>query len=273
MPVGYAGPSPIVNVATVSATTPDPDASDNTATAETTLDRGADVGVVKSVSPATVLVGEQATFTVTVSNAGPARAQGLVVHDLLPEGLTLDSFAVSQGSYVPATGDWTVGAVDAGQSATLTLVATLEVTGAVTNFATITATDQPDPDASNDSAAVEVNGQPAADIAVTKTVDNPTPAVGTHGHVHGEGDEPGADRGHRRGRHRRPPRGADAGVGDAVAGRPTPPRPGPSARWPWTPRRRSSSSRPWTRPAGWSTRPRRRSRWKRTRTPRTTAPA
>ena len=86
---------------------------------------------------------------------------------------------MSQGSYVPATGDWTVGAVDAGQSATLTLVATLEVAGAVTNLATITATDQPDPDASNDSAAVEVNGQPAADIAVTKTVDNPTPAVGT----------------------------------------------------------------------------------------------
>ena len=135
--------------------------------------------VIKSVSPATVLVGEQATFTVTVSNAGPARALGLVVHDLLPEGLTLDSFTVSQGSYVPATGDWTVGALDAGQSATLTLVATLVVSGAVTNFATITAADQPDPDASNDSAAVEVNGLPAADIAVTKTVDNATPAVGT----------------------------------------------------------------------------------------------
>ena len=179
VPVGYAGPSPIVNVATVSAATPDPDASDNTATAETTLDRGADVAVIKSVSPAAVLVGEQATFTVTVSNAGPAQAQGLVVHDLLPEGLTLDSFAVSQGSYVPATGDWTVGALDAGQSATLTIAATLVVSGAVTNFATITAADQPDPDASNDSSAVEVNGLPAADIAVTKTVDNATPAVGT----------------------------------------------------------------------------------------------
>ena len=218
VPVGYAGPSPIANVAAVSATTPDPDASDNTATAQTTVNRAPTCGVVKSVSPATVLVGEQATFTVTVSNAGPARALGLVVRDLLPVGLTLDSFSVSQGSYVPATGDWTVGAVDAGQSATLTLVATLEVTGVVTNLATITATDQPDPDTSNDSAAVEVNGQPAADIAVTKTVDNATPAVGTHGHVHGDGDEPGADRGHRRGRHRRPPRGADAGVGDAVAG-------------------------------------------------------
>ena len=51
---------------------------------------------------------------------------------------------------MPATGDWTVGAVDAGQSATLTLVATLGVTGEVTNLATITAKDQPDPDTSND---------------------------------------------------------------------------------------------------------------------------
>ena len=107
----------------MSATTPDPDASNNTATAQTAVNRDADVRVVKSVSPATVLVGEQATFTVTVSNAGPARALGLVVHDLLPGGLTLDSSTPSQGSYVPATGNWTVGALDAGQSATLTLVA------------------------------------------------------------------------------------------------------------------------------------------------------
>ena len=92
VPVGYSGPSPIVNVATVSATTPDPDASDNTATAQTAVNRDADVQVVKSVSPATVLAGEQATFTVTVTNAGPARASGLVVHDPLPGGLTLDSF-------------------------------------------------------------------------------------------------------------------------------------------------------------------------------------
>ena len=58
----------------MSATTPDPDASDNTATAQTAVNRDADVRVVKSVSPATVLAGEQATFTVTVTNAGPARA-------------------------------------------------------------------------------------------------------------------------------------------------------------------------------------------------------
>ena len=143
------------------------------------MNRDADVRVVKSVTPAAVLAGEQATFIVTVTNAGPARASGLVVHDPLPGGLRLDSSLVSQGSYVPATGKWTVGTVDVGQPATLTLVATLEVAGQITNFAAITARDQPDPDTTNDVAAAAVNGAPAADVAVTKTVDNPAPAVGT----------------------------------------------------------------------------------------------
>ena len=98
-------------------------------------------------------------------------------------------------------------------------MATLNVTGEVTNLATIAARGQPDPDPSNDSAAAEVNGQPAADIGVTKTVDNPSPAGGHHGDLHGDGDE-------RRARVRATgvvvtdalPVGPDAGVGDAVAG-------------------------------------------------------
>ena len=43
---------PIVNVASVSATTPDDTAANNTATVETTLNRNADVAISKSVSPA-----------------------------------------------------------------------------------------------------------------------------------------------------------------------------------------------------------------------------
>ena len=49
--------------------------------------------------------------------------------------------------------------------------------GAVTNTATKTAEVQPDPVAANDSAASTVSGL-LADIAVTKTVNNPTPDFG-----------------------------------------------------------------------------------------------
>ena len=109
VPITYPGAGPIVNVASVSATTPDDVAANNTATVETTLNRNADVAIGKSVSPATMLVGQPTTFTVVVTNDGPARVTGLVVQDLLPAGLTFVSASPSQGSYAEATGAWTIG--------------------------------------------------------------------------------------------------------------------------------------------------------------------
>ena len=93
-----------MNVASVSSTTPDDTAANNTATVETTLNRDADVAISQGVSPASVLVGQPTTFTVVVTNHGPARATGLVVQDLLPAGLSFVSATASQGSYADATG-------------------------------------------------------------------------------------------------------------------------------------------------------------------------
>ena len=88
-----------MNVASVSSTTLDDTTANNTATVETTLNRNADVAISKSVAPASVLVGQPTTFTVVVTNHGPARVTGLVVQDLLPAGLSFVSASASQGSY------------------------------------------------------------------------------------------------------------------------------------------------------------------------------
>ena len=178
VPITYPGLGPIVNVASVSATTPDDTAANNTATVETTLNRNADVAISKSVSPAAVLVGQPTTFTVVVTNHGPARVTGLVVQDLLPAGLSFVSASASQGSYAEATGAWTIGTLLNAQSATLTLEATVTVAGAITNRALVVARDQPDPVASNNSAAAIVNGAANADVGVTKIADRPAPLVG-----------------------------------------------------------------------------------------------
>ena len=125
-----------------------------------------------------MLVGQPTTFTVVVTNHGPARVTGLVVQDLLPAGLSFVSASASQGSYADATGAWTIGTLLNAQSATLTLEATVTVAGAITNRALVVAQDQPDPVASNNSAAAIVNGAANADVGVTKTVDRPAPLVG-----------------------------------------------------------------------------------------------
>ena len=54
----------------------------------------------------------------------------------------------------------------------------MTVAGAITNRALVVARDQPDPVASNNSAAAIVNGAANADVGVTKTVDRPAPLVG-----------------------------------------------------------------------------------------------
>ena len=54
----------------------------------------------------------------------------------------------------------------------------MTVAGAITNRALVVAQDQPDPVASNNSAAAIVNGAANADVGVHKTVDRPAPLVG-----------------------------------------------------------------------------------------------
>ena len=76
----------------------------------TTLDFGfinnptADLSVTKTVSDATPNVGDQITFTVTLSNQGPDAATGVEVTDLLPAGLTFVSATPSQGTYNNVSG-------------------------------------------------------------------------------------------------------------------------------------------------------------------------
>src|SRR4029077_4712115 len=112
-------------------------------------------------------------------NNGPSNATGVQVTDLLPAGLTFVSAVPSVGTYTSGTGLWNIGAMANGANATLSIVATVTGTTAVTNTATKTAETQPDQTAANNSASATVTGQ-AADIAITKTVSNPTPNFGAN---------------------------------------------------------------------------------------------
>src|SRR5690606_32356951 len=66
----------------------------------------ADLSLTKTVSDETPIVGDDITFTITVSNAGPEDATGVVIEDVLPDGLTFVSANASDGTYDQATGLW-----------------------------------------------------------------------------------------------------------------------------------------------------------------------
>ncbi len=165
------------NIATISgAAQSDPVTSNNTASVTETPQQ-ADLMVTKTVSNATPNVGDTITFTVTVKNNGPNSATNVRVNDLLPAGLVYISNTASQGNYFSGTGVWTVGNVNNGAQATLTLTAQVASPTAQTNTATATA-DQVDPNLGNNRATATETPQ-QADLAVTKTVSDSSPNVGS----------------------------------------------------------------------------------------------
>ena len=178
VPQDYRAPDPISNLATVSSATPDPTPGNNTAGFLTSVNTLADIAVTKSVDPPTGLVGDTVTFTIDVTSNGPNSASGVVVTDLLPAGLALSNASPSQGGYVAATGQWIIGNLANGASAQLALTTQITIPGALTNIATKTAANEPDPNTSNDSSSATVNAGTLADVGLLKTVDNPNPAVG-----------------------------------------------------------------------------------------------
>jgi uncharacterized repeat protein (TIGR01451 family) len=150
-------PSSQTNTATVSSSDQfDPDTTNNTATATATPQQ-ADVSIVVSVDTATPPVGTNVSFQLGVTNLGPDAVTNLTVQDMLPAGVTFVSATLSQGSYGDITGKWTIGTLANASFATLVIVATVTSAGAITDTATISASDQFDPDTTNNSASATIN--------------------------------------------------------------------------------------------------------------------
>jgi uncharacterized repeat protein (TIGR01451 family) len=94
----------ISNTAVVSGDQPDPDPTDNSSTESTTVEGSgtepteADLSVTKTSSPNPVIVNQELTYTITVTNLGPDPVADAEVVDTLPAGVTFGSATSDQGS-------------------------------------------------------------------------------------------------------------------------------------------------------------------------------
>lgn len=86
-----AAAGPITNTATVSATNPDPNSTNNTATNNLTVVVQADLSITKSTTATSATSGFPVTYSINVTNAGPNAASNVVVTDVLPAGSTFNS--------------------------------------------------------------------------------------------------------------------------------------------------------------------------------------
>ncbi len=80
-----------------------------------------DIEITKTASEMNPDDGDPLSFTITAKNNGPANAASVEVKDLLPDGFDLSGTTTSQGTFDNVSGIWTVGALNSGQTATLTV--------------------------------------------------------------------------------------------------------------------------------------------------------
>ncbi len=144
---------------------------------------GSGAGAGKSVVP-----GTQHTYTITVSNDGPADVVGAKVADMLPAGIASDSWtAVATGTSGAKFTDSGTGdineSVDLPSGATITYTVMADIaadaTSKLDDTATVTAPNTViDTDPSNNSSTESLSLTPLADLSVTNMVNNNSPGYG-----------------------------------------------------------------------------------------------
>ena len=143
------------NSASVSSSVTDYNVANNSASASTIVNDAttADLGITQSDSPDPARAGELLTYTLTVTNQGPADATGVTVTDTLPSPATFGSAISSQGTACTKTTGVTcvLGNIAKDGSATVTITVTPTAAGTITNQATVAA-DNPDSHMANNTA-------------------------------------------------------------------------------------------------------------------------
>src|SRR5262249_41220045 len=130
-----------------------------------------DLALTMTAAPATLVVGDRVTYTLTVTNNGTSAASGVVVTDGLRTGETYVAATTSQGTTSLAGGVLTVNlnTLGAGASVAITLVAAAARAGALTNLASVTGA-VIDTNPANNTAGATVAVAPVhADLVVTMT--------------------------------------------------------------------------------------------------------
>lgn len=128
----------------------------------------ADLSIAKSADTTKVALGQNVTYTITVTNLGPDVATGVFFGDAVPDLLNLVSFSCSQGAVVNTF--CLVESLSSAATATATLVATpisvckRSENKTITDTSTVVASTA-DPDSSNNIASVSVSfiGKPNAE--------------------------------------------------------------------------------------------------------------
>jgi uncharacterized repeat protein (TIGR01451 family) len=186
-----AASGPIGNMTVVDSNTFDPDPTDDTATASTTVlaATNADLSVTKTTSTTTAPAGSTISYTIGVTNNGPDAATSVVMTDALPASLLFQSITTPT--------DFTCTTPAAGTSGTITCNAATLASGVTRNFTLVvrvapnatsgsanntatvsSATNDPNGGNSSGAAPAVALAPASADLSIAKTTTQTTAQTG-----------------------------------------------------------------------------------------------
>ncbi|MDY7395984.1 gliding motility-associated C-terminal domain-containing protein, partial [Aureibaculum sp. 2210JD6-5] len=176
--------------------TPGDGSDDDYASVSTTPNPVSDLSITKAVDNATPAVGNNVTFTLTVTNDGPSAATGVSIEDVVPNGYDTVTAITAGSSITGNTISWSGLNIASGATATFEFTARVLAGGDYGNRAEIKASDNLDLDSDpsssygiddltdgiaddDESDIVSVSPTAVSDLSMTKTVNNATPYVGS----------------------------------------------------------------------------------------------
>jgi uncharacterized repeat protein (TIGR01451 family) len=159
----------ITDTVSAAAAGGDPNSANNSATATSVVasPSQSDVAIVKTAGPEPVDQGTNLTYTLQVTNNGPAVATGVTVSDPLPSAVTYTSSSTTQGTCTQTTGTVTcnLGSVSVGGLVIITInvnASTFSSASLVSNTATVTSTTSDPNSTNNSSTAISTIQAPSA---------------------------------------------------------------------------------------------------------------
>jgi uncharacterized repeat protein (TIGR01451 family) len=163
--------------ATVRSDTTDPIWSNNVANDGLSFIDAADLAISKEASFSTVIAGTQLAYTMTITNYGPSTATNVVVEDVLPVGVAIQTVQASAGSCnagvpgnagLPTTCTFDSMAPGASENMQIVVLVDATLLGSLGNNARV-ASDTYDPNNANNLATVATTVEGAADLQVFKS--------------------------------------------------------------------------------------------------------
>ncbi|EQG29045.1 DUF11 domain-containing protein [Clostridioides difficile] len=170
----------IINTATVSSTTPDPNLNNNISTSEAEVSSSADISVVKRSNQTVFVPGDVLDYTIEVRNAGPSTAQNVTLTDNIPASILSPEYSIDNGvTFQPWNGSLSIGTLDAGEIRNIIIRGIVSQTaiGTIINTATVSST-TPDPNPDNNTSTSEIDISSSADISVIKLANKTEACVG-----------------------------------------------------------------------------------------------